>query len=147
MLIRSPQCAAAPAADIAKAGETVQQVSGLPLPVADAAFVAAFGGLCFAGEPGVPCSWQQLTHMLAREAGYCFISMLTWPWLLCMVGICVPWNNRSPQSGRNRTAAGCCACITLHKPASSRALLHSLAACPQRGQPLLTESTRRWWCW
>ena len=50
--------------DIAKAGETVQQASGLPLPVADAAFVAAFGGLCYAGkqsrargsstEPAVP---------------------------------------------------------------------------------------------
>lgn len=37
-------------ADIAKAGETLQAATGLPLAAVDAAFVAAFGGLCFAGE-------------------------------------------------------------------------------------------------
>jgi hypothetical protein len=41
------------AADISKAGETVQAVTGWPLPLADAAFVAAFGGLCFAGKPSL----------------------------------------------------------------------------------------------
>ncbi|KAL4437968.1 hypothetical protein ABPG77_004189 [Micractinium sp. CCAP 211/92] len=36
---------------IAKAGETLQAATGLPLAAVDAAFVAAFGGLCFAARP------------------------------------------------------------------------------------------------
>lgn len=38
---------------IAKAGEAVQQASGLPLPLADLAFAAACGGLCYAASPPV----------------------------------------------------------------------------------------------
>lgn len=38
---------------IAKAGETVQQVTGLPLVAADALFVVIFGGLCYAARPSV----------------------------------------------------------------------------------------------
>ncbi len=43
-------------ADIAKAGEIVQQLTGVPEWAADAAFAALFGGLCFSGEEGVG-SW------------------------------------------------------------------------------------------
>lgn len=43
----------APAADIAKAGEAVQQISGLPLPAADAAFAAGFAALCYFASPSV----------------------------------------------------------------------------------------------
>jgi len=33
----------------------VQQITGLPLLAADAAFTAAFGALCFAGKAGLVC--------------------------------------------------------------------------------------------
>lgn len=40
-------------ADITKAGETVQGITGLPLPAADATFAAAFAALCYLASPSV----------------------------------------------------------------------------------------------
>lgn len=60
--------------DIAKAGETVEQLTGLPDWAADAAFAALFGALCFSGEAGMgplvsPCNlgscWAVLCNLAA----------------------------------------------------------------------------------
>lgn len=42
-----------PPADITRAGETISEISGLPLPAGDAAFAFAFAGLCYFASPPV----------------------------------------------------------------------------------------------
>ena len=121
-----PSLPAHPGADVAKAGETVQQATGLPLVVADAAFIAAFGGLCYAG------GWHRGPASAQPQAALALHATLA-----CDLA---PTYRMLQPSTLRRQGLNCTPAMRTN---TSR-VHHPLPTQPV--PPPWTPSTPRWWC-
>jgi hypothetical protein len=115
-------------ADIAKAGETLENVAGVPAPAGSAVFAAAFTGLCFASE-ALSLSWPSSASCQCAAADKTRATPPSHFFPPCRSASC------NLERHQHRSSRGVCGQLPGEPPCS--------ACCPMRRRTLLPDGPLR----